>query len=131
MSRAWAGLWALFVVGCSTTPPARPAALRAVALDGAARDLFARDVALLLVDPWRRSGAPSAQATAILRAAFGFTAAEATVAALIAAGASAPDIAARLSIAPGTARNHLKSAMAKAGTPRQTEFALLCGRLIG
>ena len=111
--------------------PDRRLILRAVALDGAARDLFAADVALLLVDPWRRDEAPSAQAAAILRAAFDLTPAEAKVAALIAAGASAAGIAARLSIAPGTARNHLKSAMAKAGTPRQTEFALLCGKLTG
>ncbi|MBK9081298.1 MAG: helix-turn-helix transcriptional regulator [Rhizobiales bacterium] len=103
--------------------------LRAVALDGAGRDLFAADAALLLVEHWRRPGGPSPATTATLREAFGLTPAEAKVAALIADGAALPEIARRLAISPGTARNHLKSGMAKAGAPRQAEFALLCGRL--
>jgi len=105
--------------------------LRAVALHGLGRDLFAADAALLLVEPWRRPGDPSAAATDILREAFGLTPAEAKVAALLADGASLAEIARRLAVAPGTARNHLKSAMAKADAPRQAEFALLCGRLKG
>lgn len=112
-------------------PSGRRLIARTVALDGVGRDLFATDVALLLADPWRRGGAPTAAVIANLRAAFGLTQAEAKVAAMLAEGASTFEIATRLSIAPGTARNHLKSAMAKASTPRQSEFALLCGRLTG
>lgn len=69
------------------------------------------------------------ETVAALREAFGLTATEAAVAALVAMGLP-PKLAARLLvIGEGTARNQLKAARSKAGVHRQVELAGLTGSL--
>jgi len=69
------------------------------------------------------------ETVAALREAFGLTATEAELAALVATGLP-PMLAARLLvIGEGTARNQLKAAMSKAGVHRQAELAGLTGSL--
>jgi DNA-binding CsgD family transcriptional regulator len=57
--------------------------------------------------------------------AFGLTSAEARVALSTATGASVPDTARRLKIAPSTVRTHLRGVFAKTGTHRQADLARL------
>ena len=65
----------------------------------------------------------------VLAVAFGLTAAEAKVAAQIAAGRGLDETAAALGIHRETARTQLKAAFVKTGTRRQPELAALVGRL--
>jgi DNA-binding CsgD family transcriptional regulator len=52
---------------------------------------------------------------------FGFTPAEARVAACMAQGRAAPDIAAQLMVAPSTVRSHLRQVLAKLGVARKLD----------
>lgn len=113
----------------TTRSASRRLVLRTAPVLGAARDVFGAALALAIIEIWQRPSAPPPQFARALHEAFTLTNMEAKVAALIAAGVS-PAIAARmLGIAEGTARNHLKSAMAKAGITRQAELAAITARL--
>ncbi|MBX3576984.1 MAG: helix-turn-helix transcriptional regulator [Rhizobiaceae bacterium] len=94
---------------------------------GAARDVFlsAQAIAVLI------EGRPAATSASrdLIRDAFGLTAREADVAALLAEGLGIPAIAARLNIRPGTARPYLRSVFAKTGTRGQLDLVALLSRL--
>jgi DNA-binding CsgD family transcriptional regulator len=60
---------------------------------------------------------------------FGLTSREAAIAMLLADGHGLEEIARRLRMAIGTARNHLKSVFEKTDTTRQAELVALLGRL--
>jgi len=80
---------------------------------------------VFVVDP-ERKGAPS---EARLRALFGMTRAEATVASLISKGSGVKAAARQLGIAPSTARTHLHRVFDKTGTTRQAELAHLVNHI--
>jgi DNA-binding CsgD family transcriptional regulator len=88
-------------------------------LPGLGRDALAPcQGVMVLVDPEARCR----PAEAVLRAAFGFTPAEARLAAHLAAGTALDGAAPALGITYETARNHLKALFAKTGTHRQAEL---------
>jgi DNA-binding CsgD family transcriptional regulator len=93
-----------------------------VPLAGAAHDVFmlAR-AALVITDPLAKLDG----ASALIRELFGLSPAEARMALRIAAGEQMMDIVAAENITIETARSHLKLVLAKTGTHRQTELALL------
>jgi DNA-binding CsgD family transcriptional regulator len=68
--------------------------------------------------------------TLVLQGMFGLSAAEATIAGMLAEGKSVSEIAARQGIAPNTVRVQLKSAYAKTGTFRQAELVALILRSV-
>jgi DNA-binding CsgD family transcriptional regulator len=113
----------------ATSDAGRRLVVRAVPIPGVARAAFGAATALVVVDTWRQPRAPSPQFVRALRQAFGLTRMEAQVAALVAAGVSPMQAARLLAIAEGTARNHLKSAMAKTGVSRQAGLAALTAQL--
>ena len=79
----------------------------------------------ILVDPDKR-WAPTEM---ILRATFGFTPAEARLAAKISSGAAFDEVVESLCISEKTARNQLLNIFAKAGVHRQAELVALVGGL--
>ncbi len=114
-----------------TGQAARRLVVRTVPVPGVARAAFGAAIALVVVDTWRQPEAPSPHFVRALRQAFDLTRMEAHVASLVAAGVSPMRVAGILGIAEGTARNHLKSAMAKIGVNRQAELAALTAQLKG
>lgn len=103
-----------------------PLIVESMPLAGAAGDLFQKGKALLLLRDPDAGYAPSEVA---LRDLFKLTPGEMKVAMGVAEGKDPAAIAASLGIAVGTVRAHLKSVMAKTGTHRQSELALLLTRL--
>lgn len=93
-----------------------------VPLTGAAHDVFmlARAV-LVILDPLAKLDATAA----VIRELFGLTPAEARMALRIAAGEHLTDIVAAENITIETARSRLKLVLAKTGTHRQAELAIL------
>ncbi len=88
-------------------------------------------VALLAVsDPEARPTAHGPM-LALLREAYGLTAAEAEVALRTAEGEGLPAVAAARGIAPSTARSHLRRVFEKTGTHRQAQLARLIAQLTG
>ncbi|PBB66394.1 hypothetical protein CK228_22875 [Mesorhizobium sp. WSM4312] len=87
-----------------------------------AHDIFTRSAVLLVVT---RVIAPDAPLAEILTGLFDLTTAEARVARGIANGLSVEDMATKTEVSRETIRTQLKSVMAKTGTERQTELALL------
>jgi DNA-binding CsgD family transcriptional regulator len=73
---------------------------------------------VFVVDPDARQSSPLAW----LREAYALTAAEARLCMALAGGASLEDVANSTSVAIGTLRTHLKHALAKTGTRRQSEL---------
>ncbi|WP_119269481.1 helix-turn-helix transcriptional regulator [Taklimakanibacter deserti] len=89
---------------------------------GGAHDIFMLARAVLIIsDPLANLN----RASAPIREAFGLTQAEARMASRIAAGQQLMDIAAAENITIETARSRLKLVLAKTGTHRQTELAIL------
>jgi len=89
----------------------------------------AADLALVtLVDASARVREAS-RSLDMLSRAFGLTAREAEVGALISTGADIAAVAARLGVAIGTARNYLKTAMQKLEVHSQVELAAIVGEL--
>ncbi|MCG2840391.1 helix-turn-helix transcriptional regulator [Sandaracinobacter sp. RS1-74] len=82
---------------------------------------------LQLADPT----APDAPGIAALQRGFGLTSAEARVAALVGAGLSAPQAAARLKVSAATTRTHLAHVFDKLGIRSQRELVRLCALLDG
>jgi DNA-binding CsgD family transcriptional regulator len=72
---------------------------------------------------------PGPEWLAMTRAMFGFSTAEAKVAAFLGQGLSISDTARRLALSQSTVRNQLKAVFAKAGVRRQVELSVLLSRL--
>lgn len=115
----------------ATATASRRLILRAVALTGESRAIFGTAGLLLTVEPWQPPLKPPVEFVAALREAFGLTPMEARIAALVASGVSLMNAALMSAISEGTARNHLKTGMGKAGVSRQAELAALVSRLTG
>ncbi|WP_119269480.1 helix-turn-helix transcriptional regulator [Taklimakanibacter deserti] len=100
----------------------RPLIGQVVPLTGAAHDVFmlARAV-LIITDPLANQDRTSTP----VRELYGLTPAEARLASRVGAGEQLADIAAAENITIETARSRLKLVLAKTGTHRQTELALL------
>jgi DNA-binding CsgD family transcriptional regulator len=67
----------------------------------------------------------------LLREVFGFTPAEASVAAALSCGRALPDIARQLGVGQSTVKSQLKSIMAKTQTRRQAELVALLHASLG
>lgn len=104
--------------------------LRILPVTGAARDVFLGISAIVIVTRLCDPGAPSDLLVNHMRRTFGLTPAEARVSFLIGQGVSLARTARRLGLSEGTARNYLKAALAKTGTGRQAELAVLLTRLL-
>ena len=105
----------------------RPAVLHIVPIRRAARDLFGRSVAIVVLTT---SADTPTQATGLLQALFDLTPTEATIAAGIAAGQTAEQIAHSNGKSADTVRNQLKSVLAKTGCRRQVDLARLLAQLM-
>lgn len=96
---------------------------------GAAHDVFARAVSILVVTPVVLGEVPGAD---VVQGLFDLTPAEAKLAALIAAGHRPREAAAALGVTEETARTTLKRVMAKTGLHRQADLVgLLRGASLG
>lgn len=73
--------------------------------------------------------APPQAPMQLVRALFGLTEAEGEVYALVAAGSTVANAAARLGVQPSTVRSHLLRIFEKTGTHRQSELAVLAASL--
>jgi DNA-binding CsgD family transcriptional regulator len=103
-----------------------PVVLRFLPIHSGAREPFLGARALLTLTPMGpRDPAPPA----LLAQAFGLTAAEAKIAAIIAQGATIGHATEVLGISQATARNQLKAVFAKTGTHRQSALVALLARL--
>jgi DNA-binding CsgD family transcriptional regulator len=96
--------------------------LHVIPIAGAARDVFAGAMAMLMLTPVGRPLPPTPD---LLAGLFDLTAAEARVAARIAAGSTIDEISADTGRSRETIRIQLRSAMAKTGTRRQAELTAL------
>lgn len=101
-----------------------------LAVGGHAQDVFQQTAALVAVTPIDPTPEPPIDLATKLVSAFHLTPAESLVGALVACGWSAEAIARRLGCGLGTARNHIKSILRKAGTARQTELVALINRAL-
>ena len=96
-----------------------------VPIRGAAHDVFAQAIAILIVTPVVQAEVPTPE---LLQGLFDLTPAEARVARGIGEGRTVETIAAAFGISRETVRNQLKAVMAKTGLRRQVELAgLLAG----
>jgi DNA-binding CsgD family transcriptional regulator len=111
-----------------TGPHGRRAFLQILPVPGRAREIFlsAAAIAVLIDD-----GEPLRihLDVAAVASAFALTDREATVACLIAEGATIAEVARHLRMQVGTVRVHLRSIFAKTGTNRQAELVAMLGRL--
>ncbi len=105
----------------------RPLIVESIPLRGACCDLFLGAATLLLLTDLEARPEPSAS---VLGRLFGLTAAEARLAARLAAGHSLAETAEAFGISRHTARNQLKAIAAKTGVRRQSELASLMVRLV-
>jgi DNA-binding CsgD family transcriptional regulator len=104
---------------------ASPMIANLVPIRGAARDMFVRCAAVLVMTP---VGSPQAPATELVQSLYDLTPAEARVARGLVAGKNLEDIAAEQSVSRNTVRTHLRGVMEKTGCNRQAEVvALLSG----
>lgn len=106
----------------------RPLVVTAAPLVNSARDLFQQARAIVLLRDLDRRAEPD---SALLRATFELTAAEARLAQAVAGGRRPDAAAGLLGIGRETARSHLKMVFAKTGTRSQSELAVLLDRLAG
>jgi len=104
----------------------RPYMVEGMPATGALRDMFGHVAALLLITDLDARPRP---AEGLIRDAFGLTAAEARLAAALAAGDDLWSAAERLKITHETSRGHLKAIFSKADVNRQSELAALIARL--
>jgi DNA-binding CsgD family transcriptional regulator len=91
---------------------------------GAAQDIFAQGLALLMVTPVDRSAVPAAD---VLRVLFDLTPAEARVARGIAQAKTVETVAFESGVSRETVRTQLASVLAKTGMTRQAELVALLG----
>ncbi len=93
---------------------------------GAAHDIFARSLAVLIVTPVDKSAVPSAE---VLQGLFDLTPAEARVARAISEGKTVETIAQANDVSRETVRTQLAAVLGKSGVRRQAELvALLSGK---
>jgi DNA-binding CsgD family transcriptional regulator len=114
------------VIICALHPQTAPIILEVIALPTRSLEFTFAPRVLIVI---RGRNGSERRKTAILQRAFGLTAAEAEVAALVATGRSAEEIAAQRGVAVGTVRIQIKAAMAKTGVGRQAELAARIGQL--
>lgn len=103
--------------------------LQIVPVTGRARDVFHAAAAIAVLIELAPRSAISRPFLAAIRGAMGLTTREAQIAALLAEGLSLTQIADRLHVGIGTARNHLKTIFDKCGVRRQGELVALLSRL--
>ena len=101
------------------------AVLQIVPIRRAAHDIFGNAEAIVILSQ-PHDDVPDAT---LIHSLFDLTPAEIGVATAIARGETVSQIAAATGRTIGTIRGHLKSAMAKTGSTRQTELAILMGQL--
>ena len=111
-----------FSIPISANEDTGPMVLHVVPTYRQARDIFSGAVALVIVTPVAMPQAPS---YGVLSGLFDLTPAEARLAAALAQGHSLDQISRRTGLSKDTLRNQLKAVMAKTGTSRQAELALL------
>ncbi len=97
-----------------------------VPVRGAARDIFVRCAAVLVLTP---VGAPRAPAVELVQSLFDLTPAEARVARSLVSGRTIEEIAADQSVSRNTVRTQLRGVMEKTGCNRQAEIVALLGGL--
>ena len=100
-----------------------------VPVHGQARDIFHATAAIAVLMPRRRDRQGLTIRDEAIRSAFDLTERELMVAALLVDGIAMGDIAVRLRIRVGTARDHLKSVFHKTSTSRQAELVALFAHL--
>ena len=100
--------------------------LHVLPVRGMARDVFGLSLALLIATPVGVVGPPEMR---VLCGLFDLTPAEARLAREVAVGASMETAAATLGLSIETVRTYLKRVMAKTGTRRQAELAVLLSGL--
>lgn len=104
---------------------AAPLILHLLPVRRAARDIFSRSLAILVVTGIGTAGPPDMR---VLSGLFDLTPAEVRVARSLLAGKSTSNIALENSVVVETVRSQLKSILRKTGTQRQSELViLLCG----
>ncbi|MEM7169262.1 MAG: helix-turn-helix transcriptional regulator [Pseudomonadota bacterium] len=113
----------------ATTNPDCQIVFRAMPVTGVARNVLGAAAAIAVVTLWRKPNLPPKSVLAALREAYGLTASEAQVTALVGFGHTPAESAAILAIGLGTARNYLKSAKSKMGLSRQAELVSLVSLL--
>jgi DNA-binding CsgD family transcriptional regulator len=128
-------------IAAALTPPQRPtwsavadrrgkrAFVHVVPVTGGARDVFLATAAVAVVIEPSPQAAPDGLLPDGIREALGLTIREAQIARLLAEGLSLTEIAVRLRMRIGTARNHLKSIFDKSGARRQGEVVALLSKL--
>jgi DNA-binding CsgD family transcriptional regulator len=97
-----------------------------VPIRGAARDIFFRCAAMLMLTPVTRPEAPSVD---LIRSLFDLTPAEARVARSLAAGQTVKGIAAESGTSTHTVRSHVKVVLTKVGYSRQSDVVALLNGL--
>jgi DNA-binding CsgD family transcriptional regulator len=108
-------------------PDGRPLIVHAAPIVGAARNIFQRAKAILMiVDPDEHQE----PAIPMLRQAFGLSPAEARLASEIGNGRDLKEIAVSHGVSEGTLRAQLKAIFAKTDTHRQAELVALISRMI-
>ena len=119
------GACSLPVRGTAEHPPA---IIHLVPIRGAANDVFAKVMCIMIVTPFAPPHAPSAD---LLHGLFDLTPAEARVAHGIVEGTTIEAISSTLGVSRETIRAQLKSVFAKTGVQRQAELvALLVGKTL-
>jgi DNA-binding CsgD family transcriptional regulator len=97
-----------------------------VPIRGAAREIFFRCAAMLMLTPVTRPEAPSVD---LIRSLFDLTPAEARVARSLAAGQTVKGIAAESGTSANTVRSHVKVVLTKVGYSRQSDVVALLNGL--
>ena len=100
-----------------------PIILHVVPIKGAAHDIFASAIAVLVATPIVPKPVPTDD---VVQGLFDLTPSEAKLAALVAAGHAPREAAVRLGVALETARTTLKRVLAKTGTRRQADWSVSC-----
>ncbi|WP_158817817.1 helix-turn-helix transcriptional regulator [Methylocapsa sp. S129] len=95
-----------------------------IPIRGAARDIFVRCAAVLVMTP---VAAPQAPPVELVQSLFDLTPAETRVARSLATGQTLDDIASAGGVSRSTVRSHLKAVMEKTGCNRQAEVVALLG----
>jgi len=105
---------------------AGPIIANLVPIRGAARDIFVRCAAVLVMTP---VGAPQAPAIELVQSLYDLTPAEARVARGLVYGKTLEEIATEQAVSRNTVRTHLRGVMEKTGCNRQAEVVALLGGL--
>jgi DNA-binding CsgD family transcriptional regulator len=107
----------------------RPPFLLMIPVRGAAREVFARTMAFLVIVESTQPHSVPQECLELLGRSLSLTPREQSVVGVVASGQDLSSAAQRFDITIGTARNHLKSAMQKANIHSQVELAALVATL--